>query len=71
MTITLNIYNEQLFDTILSLLNRFKNRDLDIVIDNTKIATKEDKAKTKFSEFSGLWKDRDITQKSLREEAWR
>ena len=25
----------------------------------------------KFSEFSGMWKDRDITQESIRTEAWK
>lgn len=28
-------------------------------------------AKNKFSEFAGIWKDRDITQESIREQAWR
>ena len=27
--------------------------------------------KNKFSEFAGIWKDRDITQESIREQAWR
>ena len=31
MTITLNIHNEQLFDKILQLLNRFKNDGLEIM----------------------------------------
>jgi len=33
MTITLNIQNEQLFDRILWLLNRFKNDGLEIITD--------------------------------------
>jgi len=24
-----------------------------------------------FAEFSGMWKDRDITQESIREQAWK
>ena len=31
MTITLNVHNEQLFDKILQLLNRFKNDGLEIM----------------------------------------
>ncbi len=27
--------------------------------------------KNKFSEFAGIWKDRDITQECIREQAWR
>ncbi len=27
--------------------------------------------KNRFSEFVGIWKDRDITQESIRKEAWR
>ena len=29
-----------------------------------------DESKNKFSEFLGMWKDRDITQESIRELAW-
>jgi len=35
MTITLNIKNEQLFDKILQLLNRFTNDGLEIVTNRT------------------------------------
>jgi len=31
----------------------------------------QNEPKNKFSEFAGIWKDRDITQKSIREQAWR
>ena len=31
----------------------------------------QEEAKNSFSEFSGIWKDRDITQESIREQAWR
>ena len=30
----------------------------------------EEKPKNQFSEFSGMWKDRDITKESIRKEAW-
>lgn len=36
MTITLNVQNEQLFDRILWLLNRFKNDGLEIITSRTK-----------------------------------
>ena len=39
--------------------------------DEIGIKTKEEKAQRGFLEFSGMWKERDITLESLREEAWR
>jgi len=32
--------------------------------------SQQEKSKNKFSLFSGIWKDRDITQKSIRKQAW-
>ena len=72
MTITLNIHNEQLFDKILWFLNRFKDEGLEIITHPTKGTPKQDKeVKNRFSEFAGIWKERDITQESLREKAWK
>jgi len=71
MTITLNIQNEQLFDKILWLLSRFKNDGLEIITDIQKNKSTPTESKNKFSEFAGIWKDRDITQESIREQAWR
>jgi len=71
MTITLNIQNEQLFDKIMWLLSRFKNDGLEIITDIQKNISKPTEPKNKFSEFAGIWKDRDITQESIREQAWR
>ena len=71
MTITLNIQNEQLFDKIMWLLSRFKNDGLEIITDIQKNITTPTEPKNKFSEFAGIWKDRDITQESIREQAWR
>jgi len=31
----------------------------------------QNEPKNKFSEFAGIWKDRDITQESIRKQAWR
>ncbi|HIP40893.1 MAG TPA: hypothetical protein EYG90_00085 [Campylobacterales bacterium] len=71
MTITLNIQNEQLFNRILWLLSRFKNDGLEIITDIQKNISTPTEPKNKFSEFAGIWKDRDITQESIREQAWR
>jgi len=72
MTITLKIPNEQLFDKILWFLNRFKNDGLEIITQNrTPIINQEKPPKNQFSEFSGMWKDREITQESIREQAWK
>jgi len=71
MTITLNIENEQLFDRILWLLSRFKNDGLEIITDTQKKISTPTESKNRFSEFAGIWKDRDITQESIREQAWR
>jgi len=71
MTITLNIQNEQLFDKIIWLLSRFKNDGLEIITDIQKNISTPNEPKNKFSEFAGIWKDRDITQESIRKQAWR
>ena len=71
MTITLNIQNEQLFDKIMWLLSRFKNDGLEIITDIQKNISTPIEPKNTFSEFAGIWKDRDITQESIREQAWR
>ncbi|CAA6820052.1 MAG: Unknown protein [uncultured Sulfurovum sp.] len=71
MTITLNIQNEQLFNRILWLLSRFKNDGLEIITDIQQNISTPTEPKNKFSEFAGIWKDRDITQESIREQAWR
>lgn len=69
MTITLNIQNEQLVDKILWFLNRFKNEGLEIITHKKPIP--EEPKKNPLADFSGIWKDRDISQKSIREEAWK
>ena len=71
MPLTINISNEQLFEKILWLLSRFENDGLEIITDIQKNKSTPTESKNKFSEFAGIWKDRDITQKSLREQAWR
>ena len=71
MTITLNISNEQLFDKILWLLTRFKNDGLEIITSYHPKKLNQKKPQNRFSEFSGMWKDRYITQESIREQAWK
>jgi len=71
MTITLNIQNKQLFDKILSLLSRFKNDGLEIITDTQKNISTPREPKNRFFEFAGIWKDRDITQESIRKQAWK
>ncbi|MBU1667312.1 hypothetical protein KKC13_02770 [bacterium] len=74
MTITLNIHNEQLFDKILWLLNRFKNDGLEIIT-SKKEQDKSTPTLTQngldLSSFSGMWKEREISQESIREKAWK
>ena len=73
MTITLNIHNEQLFDKILWFLNRFQNDGLEIITHNKDTNQKDEKEplENKFSQFSGMWENREITQESIREQAWK
>jgi len=70
MQLTIEIPNEQLFNKIVWLLNAFKSEGLKIISHNPPTPLKE-APQNKFSEFSGLWKDRDITQESLRKQAWK
>ncbi len=71
MTITLNIQNKQLFDRIMWLLSRFKNDGLEIITDIQKNISPPTEPKNRFSEFAGIWKDRDITQEFIRKQAWK
>jgi hypothetical protein len=64
MHISLNIKNESLSQKILDFLSSFKKEDIEI-------QTLPDEKKGAFSEFSGLWKDRDINIQSIRETAWK
>ncbi len=71
MQLTIEIPNEQLFEKISWLLNAFKSEGLKIISHNKTSNINKEKSKNQFSEFSGMWKDRDITQESIREEAWK
>jgi len=72
MTIILNISNSELFDKILWFLNRFRDDGLEIITTtNREIEGNKFEKKNKFSEFAGIWKDRDISLESIRKQAWR
>ena len=65
MQLTIEIPNEQLFNKVMRVLNTFKNDGIKIT-SNT-----QNKSKNQFSEFAGIWEGRDITQESIREQAWK
>jgi len=54
MQLTLNIPNEQLFNQIVSLLNRFKNDGLEMIIPkkSNQIKSKKSEQRLDFSSFS-------------------
>ena len=64
MHISLNIKNESLSQKILEFLSSFKKEDVEV-------QTLPDEKRISFSEFSGLWKDRDIDIETIRESAWK
>jgi len=68
MQILLNVQNESVSQKILDFLSTsLKKNDVSIkVIDDENID-----AKNQFSEFSGLWENRDINIESIRKSAWK
>ena len=68
MQILLDVQNESVSNKILKFLSTsFKKSDVSIKTLEDKNIDKEHP----FSEFSGLWKNRDINIKSIRESAWK
>jgi len=63
MHIVLDTKNEIITQKILQFLSSFSKDEIEIQ------APKE--IQKSFSEFSGMWKDREVTIESLRKEAWR
>ncbi|NEW61624.1 hypothetical protein GSY74_10040, partial [Sulfurovum sp. bin170] len=51
----------------------FKNDGLEIITHHRESTPRQEKEQpqNRFSEFAGIWKDRDITQESIREKAWK
>ena len=68
MQILLNVQSSSVSQKILDFLaTSFKKSDVSVkTLEDTTI----DK-ENKFSEFSGLWENRDINIKSIRESAWK
>jgi len=68
MQILLNVQNESVSQKILDFLSTsLKKNDVSVkVIDDKNIDVKN-----QFSEFSGLWENRDINIESIRESAWK
>ncbi|MEA2098894.1 MAG: hypothetical protein U9P72_02055 [Campylobacterota bacterium] len=64
MHIALNIKNESLSQKVLDFLASFKQEDIEV-------QTFTDEKEKSFSEFAGLWKDRDVDLKTIRETAWK
>jgi len=71
MTITLNIPNKQLFDKIVWLLSRFKNDGLEITTENNYAPSPKKEEENPFADFAGMWEKREISQESIREQAWK
>ena len=69
MLITLDIKNESMKD---SFLNFIKTLDyIDIKNDNKENTKVSIDNKDKFSQFIGMWENRDISLESIRESAWK
>ncbi len=63
MQISLDIKNDSISKKVLNFLSSFTQEEIEVK--TTKDTTKS------FSEFSGMWKDKDITIDTLREVAWK
>ena len=68
MLVTLNIKNESKKD---SFLNFFATLDYIEIKSQQNIKKNNSEKKDKFKDFAGLWQDRDITLKDIREKAWK
>lgn len=70
MLITLDIKNESKRESFLNFLSAFDYVEIKShKKENIKI--KSEICKNKFNEFAGLWENRDINLKSIREKAWK
>jgi len=66
MLVTLDIKNRSMVRDFLSYIATLEYVDIKTDIKIDKISEKD-----KFKEFAGMWKDRDISTKNLREHAWK
>lgn len=86
MEIVIKVENQNNFDFLIQLLNQFKFiSDIQInsnnIIEKSEIENIKEKYKylpirwgdseTKIQEFAGIWKNKNITLKQLREKAWK
>ena len=66
MLITIDIKNESFKNKFLEFIKTLDYVEVKEIKDNIKQSKKD-----KFSDFAGMWEDSNITQKSIREKAWR
>ncbi|RBQ31988.1 hypothetical protein CRU92_04255 [Arcobacter sp. FW59] len=66
MLITLNIKNESKKDSLLNFLST-----LDYVEIKSQEKSSSKNSKNKFNGFAGLWENRNIDIKNIREKAWK
>lgn len=66
MIITLDIKNDSKKETLLNFLST-----LDYVEIKSQKEEKSPRKKNKFDEFAGIWENKDINLKSIREKAWK
>ena len=71
MLITLDIKNESMKDSFLNFIGTLDYIDIksDDVITQS-VNTNINKNSNKFSQFSGMWENRDIDLNSIRKKAW-
>lgn len=65
MIVTLDIKNESKKETLLNFLSTLDYVEIKSPIE------KHPKKKNRFDEFAGLWENKDIDIKSIREKAWK
>lgn len=70
MLVTLDIKNESMKDRFLNFISTLDYIDIKSESMNLDIPHDKSPKEDKIDQFAGMWKDRDITIKSIREEAW-
>jgi hypothetical protein len=68
MLVTLNIKNESKKESFLNFLSTLDYIEIKTPINNEK---KQNKKIEKFKDFAGLWENKDIDLKKIREKAWK
>lgn len=72
MLVTLDIKNESMKDSFLNFISTLDYIDIKSTLSNdtTTSANKHTNNSDKFSQFAGMWEDREIDASTLREKAW-